>query len=321
MRFSIPESGTTEMAPDRDASADIPPPPSRGLRLLSLLWNDKFAFAGAMFVLLVVLFAVFGPLLLGDVATKINLRGRNMPPFSLDKGLLFVLGADALGRSILARIVVAGQNTMAIAATAVFAAMILGGTLGLMAGFVGGWFGNIVMRLADIIMGFPSLLIAMIVLYILEPRVYNLVIVLGITRMPIYMRTARAEVLEIRERLFVQAAQVMGASRRRIIGRHIAPLVLPTLTTIAALDFAFVMLVESALSFLGIGIQPPDITWGLMVAQGKNYLQVAWWLSFFPGLAIMLTALSLNLLSSWVRIALDPVQRWRLETPRRGGGG
>ena len=95
---------------------------------------------------------------------------------------------------------------------------------------------------------------------------------------------------------------------------------LPTLTTIAALDFAFVMLAESSLSFLGIGIQPPEISWGLMVAQGKNYLQTAWWLSFFPGLAIMLTALSLNLLSSWIRIALDPVQRWRLEVPRGGNG-
>ncbi len=308
------------MTTDSQSPAVIPPPPSRGLRLLSLLWRDKFAFLGALFVLLVVVFALFGPMLLDDVATRMNLRIRNLPPFSIEKGWLFVLGADALGRSILARIVVAGQNTMAVAAAAVVAAMIIGGTLGMLAGFVGGWFGNVVMRLADMIMSFPSLLIAMIVLYVLEPRVANLVVVLGITRMPVYMRTARAEVLEIRERLFVSAARVMGASRWRIVGRHIAPIVLPTLTTIAALDFAFVMLAESSLSFLGIGIQPPEISWGLMVAQGKNYLQTAWWLSFFPGLAIMLTALSLNLLSSWIRIALDPVQRWRLEVPRGGNG-
>ena len=308
------------MTTDSQSPAVIPPPPSRGLRLLSLLWRDKFAFLGALCVLLVVVFALFGPMLLDDVATRMNLRIRNLPPFSIEKGWLFVLGADALGRSILARIVVAGQNTMAVAAAAVVAAMIIGGTLGMLAGFVGGWFGNVVMRLADMIMSFPSLLIAMIVLYMLEPRVANLIVVLGITRMPIYMRTARAEVLEIRERLFVSAARVMGASRWRIVGRHIAPIVLPTLTTIAALDFAFVMLAESSLSFLGIGIQPPEISWGLMVSQGKNYLQTAWWLSFFPGLAIMLTALSLNLLSSWIRIALDPVQRWRLEVPRGGNG-
>ncbi len=308
------------MTTDSQSPAVIPPPPSRGLRLLSLLWRDKFAFLGALFVLLVVVFALFGPMLLDDVATRMNLRMRNLPPFSIEKGWLFVLGADALGRSILARIVVAGQNTMAVAAAAVVAAMIIGGTLGMLAGFVGGWFGNVVMRLADMIMSFPSLLIAMIVLYMLEPRVANLIVVLGITRLPIYMRTARAEVLEIRERMFVSAARVMGASRWRIVGRHIAPIVLPTLTTIAALDFAFVMLAESSLSFLGIGIQPPEISWGLMVSQGKNYLQAAWWLSFFPGLAIMLTALSLNLLSSWIRIALDPVQRWRLEVPRGGNG-
>ena len=105
----------------------------------------------------------------------------------------------------------------------------------------------------------------------------------------------------------------MGASNLRIIFKHIAPLTIPTLITIATLDFAFVMLGESALSFLGVGIQPPEVTWGLMVAQGRNYLQIAWWLAFFPGLIIMLVALSLNLLSSWLRIVLDPRQRWRLE--------
>ena len=146
-----------------------------------------------------------------------------------------------------------------------------------------------------------------------------MILVLAITRIPIYLRTTRAEVLEIKERMFVQAAQVMGASSTRIVFRHILPMVIPTLVTIATLDFAFVMLAESALSFLGIGIQPPAITWGLMVAQGKQYLANAWWLAFWPGLAIILTTLSLNLLSSWLRIALDPAQRWRLEITHKGG--
>jgi peptide/nickel transport system permease protein len=113
--------------------------------------------------------------------------------------------------------------------------------------------------------------------------------------------------------MFVQAAQVMGASTSRIIFRHILPIILPTILTIATLDFAFVMLAESSLSFLGIGIQPPEITWGLMVAQGRPYLISAWWLSFWPGLVIIMTTLSLNLLSNWMRTALDPQQRWRLE--------
>ena len=169
------------------------------------------------------------------------------------------------------------------------------------------------MRLADVIMSFPSLLLAVIVLYMLRPSVGNVILVLAITRIPIYLRTTRAEVLEIKERMFVQAAQVMGASSSRIVFRHILPMVIPTLVTLATLDFAFVMLAESALSFLGIGIQPPEITWGLMVAQGRQYLTNAWWLAFWPGLAIILTTLSLNLLSNWLRIALDPAQRWRLE--------
>jgi peptide/nickel transport system permease protein len=238
---------------------------------------------------------------------------RNAPPFTLEQGWLYVLGADALGRSILARLVVAAQNTLAVAAAAVAVAMTIGGVLGLIAGYAGGFLGNLIMRLADIIMSFPSLLLAVVVLYVFEPRVANLVLVLAVTRIPIYLRTTRAEVLELRERMFVSAARVMGAGPVRIVWRHVVPLVVPTLITIATIDFAFVMLAESALSFLGIGIQPPEITWGLMVAQGRNYLGIAWWLAFWPGLAIMLTTLALNLLSSWMRIATDPVQRWRLE--------
>lgn len=281
--------------------------------VLRMLWRDKLALVAALYLLLMVLCALFGPALLGDVATAVNLRARNAPPFTLDNGWLFVLGADSLGRSILARLIVASQNTLAIAAAAVVISLSLGGAIGLVAGYVGRWVENLIMRLADILMSFPSLLMAVVVLYVLEPRVGNLVIVLAITRLPIYIRTARAEVLEIRERLFVSAARAMGAGGLRIVMRHVAPITLPTIMTIATIDFAFVMLAESSLSFLGIGIQPPEVTWGLMVAQGRNYLSTAWWLAFFPGLAIMLTTLALNLLSSWLRVVTDPTQRWRLE--------
>ena len=287
---------------------------STGVYPLQLLWNDKFALVSCLFLIVIIVSAVIGPTLLGDMATKLNLRMRNTPPFSLEHGWQFILGADALGRSMLARLIVASQNTLLVASLAVLLSLLIGGLLGIVAGYYSGTLSNLLMRVADIIMSFPSLLIAVVVLYIFEPRVGNLVLVLGITRLPVYMRTARAEVLEIRERLFVSAARVLGASPTRLLGRHIVPLVIPTLTTIATLEFAFVMLAESSLSFLGIGIQPPEITWGLMVAQGRNYLQSAWWLSFFPGLLIMLTALSLNLLSGWLRVVFDPTQRWRLET-------
>ena len=282
-------------------------------RILSMFLNDKLAFVSIIFLIFIVFLSILGPSLINDSFIKMNLRLRNLEPFSFEHHFMYFFGADALGRSMIARLIVATQNTIFIAGSAVFLSMTIGGVLGLISGYFGGKSGNFIMRIADIIMSFPSLLLAVIVLYMFDPGLINLVIVLAFTRMPIYMRTARAEVLEIRERLFVSAAISMGASDSRIIFKHIAPLTIPTLITIATLDFAFVMLGESALSFLGVGIQPPEVTWGLMVAQGRNYLQIAWWLAFFPGLMIMLVALSLNLLSSWLRIVLDPMQRWRLE--------
>ena len=295
----------------------LPDEPGAIRRFARMLWADKFALAAVLFLTLVLIMAIIGPAWLNDLAQKQNLRGRNAPPFEWDRGWLWIMGADALGRPLLARIIVAAQNTMMVAAGAVLFSAIVGSALGLVAGYAGPRTSQVIMRLADVIMSFPSLLIAVIVLYILGPSVVNLIIVLAITRIPVYLRTTRAEVLEIKSRMFVSAARVMGASPARIIFRHILPVVLPTLMTIATLDFAFVMLAESALSFLGIGIQPPEITWGLMISQGKQYLTTAWWLSFWPGLAIILTTLSLNLLSNWMRIALDPVQRWRLEMKGR----
>lgn len=285
--------------------------------MLQMLWRDKLAFSAAVLVLIIIIAALIGADALEQIATKQNLRGRNAPPFDFSKDWIFWLGGDALGRPLLARIIVASQNTILVAVGSVFCSMMIGSTLGLIAGYTNRAASQIIMRLADVIMSFPSLLLAVIVLYMLEPSVTNIIIVLAITRIPVYLRTARAEVLEVRERMFVQAAQVMGASTLRIVFRHILPIVIPTLISIGTLDFAFVMLAESSLSFLGIGIQPPEITWGLMVAQGKSYLTTAWWLSFWPGAAIILTTLSLNLLSNWMRVAFDPVQRWRLEIERK----
>ncbi|AOF92662.1 ABC transporter permease [Sinorhizobium sp. RAC02] len=289
-------------------------------RMFRMLLADKFALCAAIFLIVILILAIIGPNWLGDLATKQNLRGRNAAPFDWQRGWVWWMGADALGRPLLARIVVATQNTLMVAAGAVVLSAVIGTVLGLIAGFSSARVNQVIMRLADVIMSFPSLLIAVIVLYILGSSILNLMLVLAITRIPVYLRTARAEVLEIRERMFVQAARVMGASSKRILFRHILPVVLPTLTTLATLDFAYVMLAESALSFLGIGIQPPEITWGLMISQGRQYLTNAWWLSFWPGLAIILTTMSLNLLSNWLRIALDPVQRWRLEMKGRTNG-
>lgn len=294
--------------------------PHFALRMMRMLLADKFALCAAIFLVTILILAIIGPSWLGELATKQNLRGRNAPPFEWERGWVWWMGADALGRPLLARIVVAAQNTLVVAAGAVALSAVIGTCLGLLAGFSSPRVNQVIMRLADVIMSFPSLLIAVVVLYLLGSSILNLMLVLAITRIPVYLRTTRAEVLEIRERMFVQAARVMGASSKRILFRHILPVVLPTLMTLATLDFAYVMLAESALSFLGIGIQPPEITWGLMISQGRKYLTNAWWLSFWPGLAIILTTMSLNLLSNWMRIALDPVQRWRLEMKGRKNG-
>ena len=287
---------------------------SRAGAFAAMLYRDKFASVSVAILIVVLLSAIFGPPLVGHYATSINLKARLAPPFSMEQGWVFFLGADTLGRSILARIIVASRNTVAIAGSAVLVAMVVGTTLGLVAGLSRGFVSTVIMRVADILMSFPSLLLAVVVLYVFEPRVGNVVIVLAITRLPVYIRVVRAEVLEVRERMFVLAAQVLGASKGRIIRRHILPVVAPTLLTVSTLELAFIMLAESSLSFLGLGIQPPEISWGLMVANGRNYLTSAWWPAFWPGLAIMLTTVALTLLSNWLRIATDPKQRWRLES-------
>jgi len=282
--------------------------------MFKLLLQDKLALAAAIYMVFICLVALVGPELLGKAAVSINLRARNAHPFHIESGWLYVLGSDSLGRSILARIIVASRNTIGIAAGSLLASMLVGGCVGIVAGLSRGALEQIIMRAMDIIMSFPSLLMALIVLYVLGPDPINIIIVLAITRLPVYVRTARAEALEIRQRAFVSAARVMGAGRMHLAIRHIAPLVLPTLLVIGALDFAYLMLAESALSFLGMGVQPPAITWGLMVAEGRSYLNVAWWLAFWPGLAIMITALCANLLAGWFRIANDPALRASLKT-------
>lgn len=290
--------------------------PGKAAGLLSALIADKFALLSAIFLICVVLIAILGPSLFGELATRVNMRARNVPPLSFSHGWEFVFGGDSLGRSVLARLFVGAQNTLLIAASSTLFSFCAGGLLGLAAGYSGNLVSQLILRITDVIMSFPSLLLALVVLYLLGPSIANVVIVLAITRMPVYLRTARAETMEIKRRNFVVAAETLGTSSSRILFRHILPLVLPTLCTIAAVQFAAVVLIESSLSFLGLGVQLPDFTWGSMVASGRAYLGTAWWISFFPGAAILLTTLSLNMLGNWLRLVSDPQLRWRLQ--RRG---
>ncbi|MBU8817170.1 ABC transporter permease [Mycolicibacterium goodii] len=285
--------------------------------LLRMLGNDRVAATAACVLGLVFLTAIFGPMLVGDLATDIDLDNSNTAPFHLAHGWADILGTDPLGRSMLARLIVASRTTLSVAVPAVVLSAVIGSVIGMWAGYHRGWRETVAMRIADVIMSFPSLLLAVVVLYVFSPSAANIILVLAITRIPVYLRTARAESAELQSRVFVDAARTFGAGATSIITRHVVPIVLPTLLTVATLDFCYVMLAESSLSFLGIGIQPPDVSWGLMVAQGRTYLHTAWWLSFFPGLAIVVTTVSATILAAWARIATDPGQRWRLSVPQK----
>ncbi|WP_241266532.1 dipeptide/oligopeptide/nickel ABC transporter permease/ATP-binding protein [Streptomyces scabichelini] len=313
-----PKDTNTDTNRDRDRDTDTDPSPvtdpstpTARRKWLALLLQDRFACAAALVLVAVALGAVLGPLLIGDLATRQNLRDPSRPPFSLDQGWAYVLGSDSLGRPVAARLIAAAGTTLSVAVPAVVCSLAVGSVWGMWAGYHGGWRENVSLRIADVILSFPSLLLAVVVLYVFSPSIANIVLVLAVARIPVYLRTARAESAELRSRLFMDAARTFGTSSWATIRRHVAPTVLPTLLTVAALDFCFVMLTESSLSFLGIGIQPPDVSWGLMVAQGRQELQSAWWIAVFPGLAIVITTVSATVLAAWARLSTDPGQRWR----------
>ncbi|MFI6694294.1 dipeptide/oligopeptide/nickel ABC transporter permease/ATP-binding protein [Streptomyces sp. NPDC050433] len=290
-------------------------PRTRPPRWWTLLGRDRFAAVAAVLLGLVFLVALAGPLLIGDRAGRQDLDASLRPP-SFDHGVYGLLGTEVLGRSVLARLVEAAATTLSVALPAVVCSLVIGSAIGMWASFRGGWRESAAMRVADVILSFPSLLLAVVVLYVFAPSATNIVLILAVARIPVYLRTARAEGAELRSRLFVDAARTFGTGTWPTIYRHILPIAMPTLLTVATLDFCFVMLTESSLSFLGIGIQPPDISWGLMVAQGRQYLQSAWWIAVLPGVAIVLTTVSATVLAAWVRLATDPAQRWRLTLPR-----
>lgn len=251
-------------------------------------------------------------------ANRQNLELRLLPPFQLEHGIPFILGADSLGRPELLQLIMGTRTSLLVAVLAVLIAAVIGFGIGLISGFFGGWTDEVLMRIADIMHTVPSLLLALAILYVLEPSVFNLVLVLAITRIPVYLRTARAQALELRERVFVESSRSIGAGHWRIIWRDLVPMVMPTIRTVAMLEVASILLAAAGLSFLGIGLQRPDVDWGMMVADGQTYLTSAWWVTVWPGLVIVLTALAANLFSNWLRAAEDPAQSAQfIRRPRR----
>ncbi|WP_368496464.1 ABC transporter permease [Herbiconiux sp. A18JL235] len=284
---------------------------------LKLLAASPSALISSLWLVVLVLIAAVVPIFVTDAANHQDLALRFLPPFSLDDGFAFVLGADSLGRPILLQLIVGARTSLVVAACTVAISAVVGFAIGVVSGFFGGWVDTVLMRLADILHTVPSLLLALAVLYVLQPSITNLVLVLAVTRIPVYLRTARAQTLELRERVFVESSRSIGASSWRIMAKDITPMVTPTVRTLAMLEVANVILAAASLSFLGIGLQRPDVDWGMMVADGRSYLNVAWWVTVFPGLAIVATALAANLLSNWLRAIEDPTQRGFFVKPAR----
>jgi len=262
---------------------------------------------GLALVSVLVWLALFGPMLDLPDPTRTNLRARMAAPTLSFAGLgAHPLGTDQLGRDILSRIVAGSRVTLMVAGAAVVLGGVLGTLLGLIAGFFGGWLDRILMRLVDIQLAVPLMLLALMVVAALGPSLHNLIMVLALVSWVRYARIVRGQVLAVREREFVQSARAIGASAPRIILRHILPNVLTPAVVVATLELARVIVLEAGLSFLGLGVQPPNPSWGRMLAEGRTYISSAWWIITFPGLALMLTVLSVNLLGDWVRDYLDP---------------
>jgi len=241
-----------------------------------------------------------------DPARQMLLK-RLRPPAWEARGLReHPLGTDHLGRDILSRILYGGRISLGVSLSSVALAATLGVGLGLSAGFFGGRTDAIVMRVVDVFLAIPYILLAMGVVFALGPSLLNVILVMGATRWVQFARIVRADVLSIREREFVVGARARGNRALRLLLRHVLPNALTPIIVVATLELAFMIIYESALSFLGLGVQPPTPTWGWMLADGRNYVATAWWLATFPGLAIMLTVLAVNLLGDWLRDVLDP---------------
>lgn len=284
-----------------------------GRLLLKGLWRDKITLLAGLFLLTLFVIALFAPWLMPHDPMEQNLMLRNQPPLTAAEngGLPHILGTDALGRDLLSRIMVGSQVSLSVGLLGVVVSGSLGVVLGLIAGYYRGWVDDVVMRLVDLMLGFPVLLVALFVLFVVGGGYVNLVLVLALTRWMIYARVTRGMALSLREEPFVEGVRTIGASDARIIWRHILPNLMSPVLVLATLEVATMILAESALSFLGFGIQPPQSSWGLEISGGREYISSAWWLVTFPGLVIFFTALSLNLLATWLRAVSDPVHRWR----------
>jgi peptide/nickel transport system permease protein len=293
-----------------DAAAALRSP--RRLRTRRRL--SPVAVACASVLVLMTLAAAFAPLLAPHDPTEQSLLARLQPPTWVEEGSPeYPLGTDHLGRDVLSRILFGGRVSLAIGFFAVVIGSLLGSVAGLLAGYFASWADESIMLLADIQLALPFVLLAIAVIAVVgvspDPLPPSLVVVVGISGWMTYARVCRGVVFSLKEREFIQAVRALGGSDVRVLFRHLLPNVLSPLVVVASLDLARLIILESTLSFLGLGIQPPNPSWGGMLGEGRQYLDTAWWISTFPGLAIMVTTLAISRGGDWLRDVLDPTLR------------
>lgn len=271
-------------------------------RIVRSLKRDPWAAGALLFLIVVIVTALVSPLIVPNDINSPSFGSRLLPPLSDGH----IAGTDQLGRDVWGRLLLGSRISLFVGFVTVFFAALIGVPIGMIAGYFGGWFDTILMRLADVQLSFPFILLALTINAILGLGLRNIVITLVIAGWIEYARIARGETLVVREREYVQAAHVIGVSRARMFLVHVLPNIVTPLIVISTLQVARFIIAEASISFLGFGVQPPTPAWGSMVSEGLDYIYSAWWLITLPGLALAIVALAVNITGDWLRDTLDP---------------
>ncbi len=294
-----------------DATIEAQEPPDEGARwaLLRAIFDSPVTIFAVAIIAVVLLLAVFGELIAPYGANEIKVMNQLQPP-----SVEHWFGTDELGRDVFSRVIIAARVSVEVSLVSVTLALLLGVTIGLTSGYFGHWVDIVGMRSMDVIFSFPVVLLALAIVAMLGPGIVPAMIAIGVVYTPYFARITRASVLSVREETYIRAARSIGASDVRILRLHVLPNVMAPIIVQTSLSLAFAILTEAALSFLGLGVQPPQPSWGRMLFDGRGFLSEAWWMAVFPGAAILLTVLALNLIGDAMRDALDPRQRSAIES-------
>jgi peptide/nickel transport system permease protein len=297
-----------------EPTVEMQEPPEEGQRfaLLSALFDSKVTIGAVAFIILILVLAVVGEIIAPYGANEINVMNQLQPP-----SLTHYFGTDDLGRDVFSRVIIAARPSVMVSIVSVALALVAGVSIGLVSGFFGGWVDVTGMRMMDVVFSFPVMLLALAIVAMLGPGIVPAMLAIAVVYTPFFARITRASVLTVREETYIKAARSIGASNLRIMRLHVLPNIMAAIIVQTSLSLAFAILTEAALSFLGLGVQPPTPSWGRMLFDGRGFVTQAWWMAVFPGMAIFLTVLALNLVGDAMRDALDPRQRSAIES-RRG---